>query len=181
VNHSNLYLIGYRCTGKSSVGNLLATTLGRSFVDTDSMIVAENGMSIRQMVNSRGWGAFRKLEHAVLQRVGIVDRQVVATGGGIVLDRANIELMKGRGRVVWLRATADTIKIRMAQDQASEGFRPALTVSDSISEIEETLAERQPLYQRAMDFAVDTDNLRLDAIADFIIENLTRINRKSKK
>ncbi len=55
-------------------------------------------------------------------------------------------------------------------------FRPALTSTDSISEIEETLAKRAPLYQDAMDFSVDTDNVRLDAIADFIIENLNRLD-----
>ena len=64
----------------------------------------------------------------------------------------------------------------MLQDQASEALRPALTSIDSISEIEETLAERAPLYQDAMDFSVDTDNVRLDAVADFIIEKLKKLD-----
>ena len=56
----NLFLIGYRCTGKSSVGRLLAARLGRSFIDTDSLVVSENGMSIREIVDSQGWEAFRQ-------------------------------------------------------------------------------------------------------------------------
>ena len=172
LNAYNLFLIGYRCTGKSSVGRRLAATLGRAFVDTDSMIVSGKGMSIRKIVNSRGWQDFRRLEHAALQQVCSADRRVVATGGGIVLDAANIRLMKASGKVIWLKATPDIIKSRMKQDQASEGLRPALTSKDSISEIEETLADREPLYRRAMDFAVDTDHRGVDEICDVIIGNL---------
>ncbi len=172
VNAYNLFLIGYRCTGKSSVGRLLAAKLDRLLVDTDSRVVSQNGLSIRKIVASRGWDAFRRLEHNVLKQVCAMDRQVVATGGGIVLDADNVELMKESGRVIWLKATPDTIKTRMMQDRASEGLRPALTTKDSISEIEETLVEREPLYQRAMDFAVDTDHRGVDEICDVIIGDL---------
>jgi shikimate kinase len=176
VNTANLFLIGYRCTGKSSVGRLLGTTLGRSFVDTDSLVVSESGMSIREIVDSRGWQFFRRLEHTVLKQVCTVGRRVVATGGGIVLDTDNVELMKKSGRIIWLRASSETIKARMIQDQASEALRPALSSTGSFSEIAETLAKREPLYKHAMDFSVNTDNVRLDAIADFIIENLNRLD-----
>jgi shikimate kinase len=176
MNASNLFLIGYRCTGKSSVGRSLAATIGRPFIDTDSLVVSENGMSIRNIVDSRGWEAFRRLEHTALQQVCTMGRRVVATGGGIVLDADNVKLMKKRGRIIWLRASPETIKARMLQDQATETHRPALTSTDSICEIEETLAERSPLYQHAMDFSVDTDNVSLDAISDFIIENLKRLD-----
>jgi shikimate kinase len=64
----------------------------------------------------------------------------------------------------------------MAQDLDSAAFRPALTATDSISEIEETLAKRAPLYKHTMDFWVDTDNVRLEAIVDFISENLSRLD-----
>ncbi len=132
-------------------------------------------MSIRELVDSRGWEAFRRVEQAVLKQACAVDRRVVATGGGIVLDGGNVKLMKACGRVIWLRASSQTIKTRMAQDQDSKAFRPALTSADSVSEIEKTLVERIPLYRQAMDFSVDTDNARLDAIVDFIIENLNRL------
>jgi len=171
-NTDNLFLIGYRCTGKSSVGRLLGTALGRSFVDTDSLVVSESGMSIRQIVDSRGWQSFRRLEYTVLQQVCTVDRRVVATGGGIVLDTDNVRLMKKNGRIIWLRASSETIKARMIQDQASEAIRPALSSTDSISEIKETLAKREPLYKYAMDFSVNTEHRGVDEICEVIMENL---------
>ena len=148
---------------------MLSAKLGWPFIDTDSLVVSENGMSIRNIVISRGWEAFRRLEHIALQQVCTIDRRVVATGGGIVLDADNVKLMKKSGRIIWLRASSETIKARMLQDQASETLRPALTSTDSISEIEEILAERAPLYQHAMDFSVDTDHRGVDEICDFII------------
>ena len=172
MNAYNLFLIGYRCTGKSSVGRRLAAFLEREFVDTDAAIVLEARTSIRKMVDEHGWQYFRRLERNALRQVCSVDRQVIATGGGIVLDADNVKLMKEGGKIIWLRAAPGTIKGRMVQDQASQGFRPALTSKDSLSEIEETLAAREPLYRQAMDFAVDTDHRRIDEICDVIIGNL---------
>ena len=177
ISTDNLFLIGYRCTGKSSVGRLLGAGLGRSFIDTDSLVVSENGMSIREIVDSRGWEAFRRLEHMALQQVCTADRRVVATGGGIVLDVDNVNLMKRSGRIIWLRASPETIKARMLQDRDSEAFRPALTSTDSISEIEETLIERDPFYKHAMDFLVDTDHHGIDEICDLIIGKFKRFQQ----
>ena len=179
----NLFLIGFRCTGKSTVGKLLGARLRRAFVDTDSQIVTESGLSIREIVDNRGWQDFRRLEQTVLKQVCAVDRRVVATGGGIVLDSDNVELMQRSGRIIWLRASPQTIKARMVQDRDSKAFRPALTSKDHLLEIEETLIERQPLYKQAMDFSVDTDNVRLDVIVDFIIKTLlywTRTKRDDR-
>ena len=136
-------------------------------------------MSIREIVDNQGWKAFRRLEHTVLQQVCALNRQVVATGGGMVLDAGNIRLMKKSGRIIWLRASPETIEARMVQDRESAAFRPALTATDSICEIEETLAKRTPLYQHAMDFGVDTDHRGVGEICDVIIGNFkVMIKRK---
>ena len=172
MNAANLFIVGYRCTGKSSVGQALATKLGWPFIDTDSLVVSESGLSIKEVVDTCGWQAFRRLEHTALRQVCAMGRQVVATGGGIVLDAGNVELMKESGRIIWLRASPATIKTRMVQDQDSVAFRPALTSKDRLTEIEETLAKREPLYQGAMDFAVDADYHGVDEICDVIIGNL---------
>jgi shikimate kinase len=172
VNASNVFLIGYRCSGKSSVGRLLSAKLGWLFIDTDALLVSENGLSIKEIVEAHGWEAFRKMEQTIVKQVCALDRHVVATGGGVVLDEFNVNLMKKNGRLVWLKAVADTIKARMITDQDTEAFRPSLTSKDSFSEIENTLTERQPFYKQAMDFCIDTDNIGLDAIADSIVEYL---------
>jgi shikimate kinase len=177
----NVFLIGYRCTGKSSVGKLLSTRLGWSFIDTDSLLVSESGLSIKEIVGKHGWETFRKMEYVIVKQVCILDRRVVATGGGVVLNEANVNLMKKNGRLVWLKAVPETIKTRMMLDQDTEEFRPSLTSIDSFSEIEDTLIEREPFYINAMDFFVDTDERRTDEIADIIIEKLKIINPHLKR
>ena len=175
-NPYNVFLIGYRCTGKSSVGKLLSEKLDWPFIDTDSLLVSESGSSIKEIVENHGWHAFRKMEQAIVERVCTLDRRIVATGGGVVLNAANVAIMKKSGRLVWLRAEPATIKARMTRDQDTEAFRPALTSKDSFSEIEETLIKRYPFYKQAMDFFVDTDNVGLDVIVDSILENLKRLD-----
>ena len=69
VNASNVFLIGYRCTGKSSVGKLLSAKLGRPFIDTDSLLVSEIGISIKEIVETHGWETFREMEHAIVKQV----------------------------------------------------------------------------------------------------------------
>ena len=113
-----IFLIGYRCTGKSSVGKLLSAKLGWTFIDTDSLLVSENGVSIKKIVAIHGWNTVRKMEHAIVNQVCILDRRVVATGGGVVLNDANVNLMKKNGRTVWLKALPETIKSSIETIQA---------------------------------------------------------------
>ena len=158
------------------MGRTLAEKLSRPFFDTDDLVVAQQRMSIKEIVAMHGWEDFRRMEHAILQDVSASKGQVVATGGGIVLSEANVMLMQKSGKIVWLRAELETIKARMLRDTDTRDFRPALTLQDSISEIEETLQSRKPLYKNAMDFYVDTDGHDIREISDFIIEKLNSLN-----
>ena len=178
LNPLNLFLIGYRCSGKSSVGRVLAEELSRSFVDTDSLLVAQQRMSIKEIVGAHGWEGFRQMEHLILKKVCTLHGQVVATGGGIVLNDDNVILMQKSGKIIWLRAKLETIKTRMLQDKDTQAFRPALALNDSISEIEETLQSREPLYQKAMDFLVDTDDRDIRAITGIIVEKIRVLDTK---
>ena len=171
-NLKNIFIIGYRCTGKSSVGKLLAARLGWHFIDTDSSLVSKSGTSIKEIVKTQGWEAFRKMERDIVKHVCLHDRQVVATGGGVVLNLTNVDRMRAAGRIAWLRATPNTIRRRMVQDSETDAFRPALTSTDSVSEIDATLIEREPLYRNAMDFFVDTDERGTDEICDEILQKL---------
>jgi len=168
----NIYLIGFRCTGKTSVGKALSAKIGWPFIDTDSLLVSESGISIKEIVETLGWDTFRKMEHAIVSQVCILERRVVATGGGVVLNEANVNLMKKSGQIVWLKAVTETIKSRMILDQGTEAFRPSLTSKDSFSEIEETLIERNSYYNQAMDFSVETDDRHLEEICEEIVRKL---------
>ena len=168
----NIFLIGYRCTGKTSVGKSLATTLGWSFVDADSRLVEEYGLTIKEIVATQGWESFRKKERAVLKVLCIMDQQVIASGGGVVLNHDNVVDMKKSGVLVWLRATPETIKKRIVQDEKTDEQRPSLTEKGLIEEIEETLLNRNPLYGKAMNFFVDTNNLSIDEICGIVVNKI---------
>ena len=170
----NIYLVGYRCTGKSSVGQRLAASMGWAFVDTDLHVVAQAGQEIAAIVQTNGWPHFRRLEQACLRTVADKHHQVVATGGGIVLDAHNVKIMKRSGVVVWLTAAPDTIRQRMRGDSQTENQRPALTDRNAIDEIETVLDERMPLYRAASDIVIDTGLATPRALVQDLVNRLAR-------
>jgi shikimate kinase len=168
----NVFLIGYRCTGKTTVGAALAKRLNWDFVDTDRKVVETMGVSIVRMVEVHGWPFFREQECETLRALSAVDRQVVATGGGIVLDDRNIRTMKRSGRVVWLTASEKTIQARMLDDDATVDNRPMLTGEGLIEEVSSVLSARTPLYEKAADYQTDTGRYGITAVCDRIIDAL---------
>jgi shikimate kinase len=168
----NIYLIGYRAVGKSSVGRSLASTLNRPFIDTDSELSEQAGMTISEYVHKMGWSAFRDLERTILQQISNRDSQVVATGGGVVLEPQNVRSMRETGTLVWLKASPQTIKERLLNDQQSEQNRPALSSKGTVNEIEEILTQRTPYYEQAMNFSIVTDGLSIAEICADLVSQL---------
>ncbi|MFZ0610640.1 MAG: shikimate kinase [Desulfobacterales bacterium] len=167
---TNLFLIGYRCTGKTSAGKLLAATFGWSFVDSDQVIADEIGSSIAEFIAARGWAAFRETERQIIARRSVLERQVVATGGGAVMATENVRCMRTGGKVIWLKASPDTIRRRMWDDVGTAVNRPSLTGQGSLAEIETVLAERKPHYAAAAHYGIDTDDLSITEVVRKIIE-----------
>ncbi len=172
----NLFLTGYRCSGKTTIGKSIARTIDWSFVDSDLLAIKESGKSIQDIIDTQGWDAFRRMERSALKQICANDRQVVATGGGVVLDDANIKAMQASGMVIWLDAGAETIQKRMLQDKSTENFRPALTDKGRMEEIEDMLLQRRPYYESASDFAIQTDHAPINEITQRIIEKLNEIS-----
>jgi shikimate kinase len=168
----NIILIGYRCSGKSNVGKLLAEELGWEFVDLDVVLEHRAGTSIESLVADRGWDFFRKLEHDLIAEVCRKDGLVIAPGGGAVIQQENVCLLRNNGFVVWLKGEAPTLRARMLKEERAGKLRPSLTGSDSLEEIEEVLALRTPLYQQAADLMVDTTELSAEAVARAIVGRL---------
>jgi len=165
----NIYLIGYRCTGKTSVGRMLAEQLGWRFLDTDQYIVEKAGRSLSEMVAQHGWNFFRQKEKQALSKLNDHDQLVLATGGGIIMDPANLAILNDdKNFVIWLQASPQAIYNRMTNDAQTDAFRPALTESPLFREIQELLAERTPYYESAADLAVNTDQLTLEAVCEVI-------------
>jgi shikimate kinase len=153
---------------------MLAHQTGRQFFDCDTVLVDEAGMSIKEIVENRGWALFREMEQNILKRVSLLDGVVVATGGGVVIHNENVQCMKKSGVVIWLQAETETIKKRIIQDRTTDSFRPSLSDKGVLKEIEETLESRLPLYTDAMDFYVQTDDGTVDSICSIIHEKLPR-------
>lgn len=168
----NLFLIGYRCTGKTTVGQALAERLGWAFMDTDEAIVDSAGISIAEMVETHGWAYFRRLERQTLADVANGCDQVVATGGGVVLDDRNLDVMQKSGTVVWLTADEANIARRMLADDATETNRPSLTDQGQIAEIRQVLAERRSRYKKAADITIETDQASIEMICNRILMEL---------
>ena len=168
----NIVLIGYRCSGKTAVGKILARELGRDFLDTDGLIEREIGGSIEGFVSKKGWDLFREMEKTVIKKIAKKDNLVIATGGGIVMDKENVSNLKRNGWIVWLKADPSVIKDRMTKEQGSGKLRPSLTGSDPIEEIEHVLSLRTPLYEKASDLTVDASTYVPREVADLIMKGL---------
>ena len=166
----NLVLIGYRCTGKTTVGRLLAENLGWPLVDTDTLIQQRAGQSINDIVAAGGWPEFRRLEREVIADVAAEDRQVISAGGGAILDEVNRKALRAGGRVVLLAAAPEIIWQRMKADPKTLAERPNLTDSGGIAEVRNVLAEREAAYQAACHYAVPTDRWSPDEAAARILE-----------
>ena len=170
----NIVLVGYRCSGKTEVGKLLARELGRGFLDTDALIEERSGSSIETMIATTGWDQFRETEKSLVEEVSRRNNLVIATGGGIVMDAENVKNLKQNGWVVWLKGNPEVLKERMAKEQRSGKARPSLTGGDPLEEIGEVLSVRKPYYERAGDLVVDTSSLSIRDAADLIMDNLPK-------
>ena len=162
----NIVLIGYRGTGKSTVGKVVAARLGRIVVSTDAEIVKRAGHAIPEIVAQVGWDHFRDLESQICQEFADRDELVIDTGGGAILRSQNVDALKKTGTVFWLTASVETIAKRIGRDTQ----RPSLTGTKSfVEEIQEVLIERTPKYQAAANHVVATDGRSIVQIADEIL------------
>lgn len=165
----NIVLIGYRATGKTNVGQQIARTLQREFVDLDMVLEQEAGETIAELVAREGWAEFRRREKELVARYAEQSGLVLATGGGVVLDAENVARLKKNGLIFWLNAEPEIIQARLSRDQAEIARRPALTRGHTVGEVEEVLTTRQPLYQAAADVVISTSAASIAEVAGQII------------
>ncbi len=162
----NIVLIGYRGTGKSTVGKLLAARLGRELVSTDAEIIKRANRTIPEIVTQEGWEYFRNLESDICRELASRDKLVIDTGGGAILRTQNVEALKKNGTVFWLTASVETIGKRIGGDNQ----RPSLTGAKSfVDEIQDVLRERTPNYQAAADYTIATDDRSVNQLVETLL------------
>ena len=174
----HIYLTGFRGTGKTSVGTLLAKSLGRTVVDLDGVVAANAGKSIREIFQQGGESRFRDLESTALESVAQTSSSVISLGGGAILRDINRSIIQSTGICFWLDCDAETIAKRLRQDEASADQRPALTSLDELNEIRQLLQTRQAKYEEAADHRIDTSGRSIEQVSEAILERLTQ-NRGS--
>ena len=165
MKQRNIALIGFRATGKSTVGEILALESGCGFIDMDRSLARDAGRDIAAWVRLHGWGSFRRAESGLLEILRQREGLIVATGGGVILDPLNREALRESFFTVWLKASQETIIARLNSDPDSPSTRPALSGLPPAEEIAKTLSERAPLYSEAANLVIETDEKSPDQIA----------------
>jgi shikimate kinase len=158
---NNIYLVGFMGCGKSAIGRVLARMTYRRFMDTDALIVEQEGMSIPQIFEEKGEAYFRRVETEVLKKLTKEKKRIISCGGGVAMRIENVEEMRRGGHIVLLSAKPETILKRVARDEN----RPLLKGRKTIEGITELMEARLPHYQAAADITVATDDRSMEDIA----------------
>jgi len=168
---SNVVLIGFMGTGKTAVGQTLEKRLNRQLIEVDSIIEQMAGKSISDIFKDEGEIYFRELEIEAIKKAAAWEKQIIACGGGAVLNTINIDRLRETGIIVNLAASTETILKRTSRGGST---RPLLNVELPAERITALMKFRQPFYDRAADFTVRTSKLSIDTIADKIIDRLKK-------
>lgn len=162
----NLILCGMMGAGKTTVGIKIAEYTSRTWYDTDGLIVEKHG-KIADIFAQYGEARFREIETETVKALAKQDGLVISTGGGLVLKQENNALLQQNGKIVYLRASLDTLAKRLHAD----GTRPLLQAEEGLCDrLTRLLKERAPIYERVADFVVDVDGKTPEEIAKEIIE-----------
>lgn len=172
---NNVILIGFMGCGKTTIGRKLSYRLMKTFLDTDNEIEKRQGKKVAEIFAEHGEPYFRQLEteylHYLIEKD---DSQVIATGGGLSVQRKNKNLLKQLGIVVFLRVTEDTIFSRLEKDTT----RPLLQGDNPREKVRELMAVRIPLYEKIADVIIDTDGR---SFSDILNEIEAFVEAKKKK
>jgi shikimate kinase len=162
----NIALTGFMAVGKTHVGRKLARRLGWRFVDVDRAIERDEACKVQEIFRRDGEARFRVLEKQKLREILAKERQVIATGGGAVMDEENLALLKEKALLVCLTAKPETILGRVRG-----GKRPLLDVADREPRVRELMNRRAPVYAQAH-ATIDTENLSIDQVVEQVLRVL---------
>lgn len=161
-------LIGLPGGGKSTVGRQLARRLHVAFADSDAVIEQRLSMSVRDVFERNGEAYFRDIEQRVIAELTSDLNGVLATGGGVVLERANREALRNRSIVVYLRAAPRELFKRLRKDLK----RPLLQVDDPLARLMELHEQRDPLYRETAHFVIETARPSVTTLVNMVLMQL---------
>lgn len=176
MKKTNIILIGFMGSGKTTVGKILAKNLGYAFVDSDDEIEKQEKQSISDLFKTQGEAYFRQIEHEMMQKLAKGQSQVIATGGGMIGKEENISCLKKTGTIIYLQASPECIYKNLEGDHS----RPLLQVEDRKQVIKDLLAQRENAYSKAADIRISVDDYEASDIAIQIEEHLQKRNHKKE-
>jgi len=165
---TRVFLIGPMGSGKSTIGKQLAAALGLSFQDSDHEIQRRTGVDIPTIFAFEGEAGFRTREKAVIDALSAVDGQVLATGGGAILDPDNRRVLASRGVVIYLHCSPEQQYRRTSHDRN----RPLLQTDDPLQKLRDLMAVRDPLYRETADLVVSTEKRSAATVVKEIVRLL---------
>ncbi|KJR42301.1 Shikimate kinase [Candidatus Magnetoovum chiemensis] len=165
----NIVLTGFMGTGKTTVGKLLSTKLGKTFIDIDEEIEREACITINEIFMKHGEKYFREIETEMIKKHSSKQNLILATGGGTVLKEENMQLLRNNGIIINLFATPQVIYERLKD----KDDRPLLKVENPLIKIEELLEYRTPFYKNT-DLFVNTHHKPLQEIIDDILDAINK-------
>ena len=170
MKKDSIALIGFMATGKTSVGKALAEKLGKNyrFVETDQIIIEDAGKSIPEIFKEDGELIFREYEIAACKKASKYINAIISCGGGVVLNKINIDYLKRNCHIVLLEATAEEIYERTMKD--GKEARPIIDKEDPKTEIEKVLTFRKPFYEAAAEIIIETVDKSINVLVDEIIQ-----------
>lgn len=175
MKKNSIALIGFMATGKTTVGKVLARRLGDAyrFIETDQIIVEMAQKSIPKIFSEDGEKKFREYESIACKRVSNLTNVIVSCGGGVVLNKVNIDNLKLNCHIVLLEASLEEIFKRAMKD--GKETRPVINKDDPKKEIEKALTFRKPYYQAAAEFIIETTSKEIqDIVEEIVIKTLLK-------
>ncbi|MBY0264900.1 MAG: shikimate kinase [Burkholderiales bacterium] len=162
--NERIFLVGLMGAGKTSVGKMLARRLQKEFLDADAEVERATGVKIPVIFEIEGESGFRAREEKMIARLTERPGIVLATGGGAVISANNRELLRSRGRVIYLRAAPEDLWRRTRRDRN----RPLLQTADPLARLRELHQQRDPLYREVAELIVDTGSQSVSALTSHI-------------
>jgi len=169
MNKKNIYLIGLMGAGKTTIGRLLAKSLGQAFYDSDKAIEDQTGVDIATIFEFEGEKGFRIREKKMIKELAQLEDIILATGGGVILDQENREQLKENGFVVYLQCSVDRIADRTSRNSQ----RPLLNVENPKETIQTLINEREDLYLACADFVIDSGQMQSKQAVKEILKEYT--------
>jgi shikimate kinase len=172
------YLTGFMAAGKSTIGPILANTLGWNFFDLDKEVEKQEGMKVVELFESKGENYFRNIETELLKRLSEKDESIISLGGGAIASEVNFKVIKSTGKIIYLKSSPEMAykRLRFKRDRPAFIFEGEEVPSkeEFLERINKLISERKKYYEQA-DFIIDTDNQTVgrtvDLIAKYIASN----------